>query len=113
VRRLRQELWRQKLAVALRQRTVSHFLFHQGIFSQKKENMTVVSHLPYFSLCPQLNMKLYGRHSDTAEVIKAEVHAVLNTLTEHDYQDTFNKWQKFWEWCIQAELEYFKGDSGK
>jgi hypothetical protein len=30
-----------------------------------------------------------GRHFDTIEVIEAESQAVLNTLTEHDFQDAF------------------------
>jgi hypothetical protein len=29
-------------------------------------------------------------------VIEAESQAVLNTLTEHDFQDEFKKWQKRW-----------------
>jgi hypothetical protein len=29
--------------------------------------------------------------------IKAELQAVLNTLTEHDFQDAFKKGQKCWE----------------
>jgi hypothetical protein len=53
--------------------------------------MTVVPHPPYFSLFPQLNIKLKGRHFDTIEVIKAESQAVLNTLTEHNLQDGFQK----------------------
>jgi hypothetical protein len=36
--------------------------------------MTVVRHPP-------------TRHFDTIEVIKAETQAVLNTLTEYDFQD--------------------------
>jgi hypothetical protein len=30
-------------------------------------------------------------------VIKAESKAVLNTLTEYEFQDAFKKWQKRWE----------------
>jgi hypothetical protein len=55
-------------------------------------------------------MKLKGRHFDTIEVIEAESQAVLNTLTEHDFQDAYKKWQKRWEWCIRAEGVYFKDD---
>jgi hypothetical protein len=36
-------------------------------------------------------MKLKGHHFDTTEVIKAESQAVLNTITEHDFQDAFKK----------------------
>jgi predicted helicase len=30
-------------------------------------------------------------HFDTIEVIEAESQAVLNTLTDHDFQDAFKK----------------------
>jgi hypothetical protein len=43
-------------------------------------------------------------------VIEAELQAVLNTLTEHDFWDEFKKWQKHWEWCIHVEGDYFMGD---
>jgi hypothetical protein len=46
-------------------------------------------------------------------VIEAESQEVLNTLTEHDFEDAFKKWQKRWEWCIHAEGDYFEGDSGQ
>jgi hypothetical protein len=36
-----------------------------------------------------LKIKLKGPHFDTTEVIKAELQVVLNTLTEHDFQDVF------------------------
>jgi predicted helicase len=38
-----------------------------------------------------LKIKLKGRYSDTVEVIEAELQAVLNTFTEHDFQDAFKK----------------------
>jgi hypothetical protein len=53
--------------------------------------MTVVPHPTYFSLFPRLRIKLKGRHFDTTEVIKAELQALLNTQTEHDFQDAFKK----------------------
>jgi hypothetical protein len=37
-------------------------------------------------------MKLKGHYFDTIEVIEAELQAVLNTLTEHDFQDAFKNW---------------------
>jgi hypothetical protein len=46
-------------------------------------------------------------------VIKAELQAVLNTLTEHDFQDAFKNSQKCWEWCILTEGENFKVYGGQ
>jgi hypothetical protein len=46
-------------------------------------------------------------------VIKAESQAVLNTLTEHDFEDAFKKCQKRWEWCIHVKGDYFNGDGGQ
>jgi hypothetical protein len=51
--------------------------------------MAVVSHPPYFSPLPRLKIKLEDRPFDTIGVIEAESQAVLNTLAEHHFQDTF------------------------
>jgi hypothetical protein len=75
-----------------------------------KNNMTVVPHPSYFLLFPRLKMRLKSRHFDTFEAIEAESQAVLNTVTEHDFQDAFRKWQKCGERCISAEGDYFEGD---
>jgi hypothetical protein len=60
-----------------------------------------------------LKVKLKGRRFDTIDVIEAESQAVLNTLTEHNFQDVLKKWQKRWEWCIRAEGDFFEGDGGQ
>jgi hypothetical protein len=60
-----------------------------------------------------LKTKLKGCHFDTTEVIEAELRVVLNTVTEHNFQDEFKKWQKHWEWLICAEEAYFVGDDGQ
>jgi hypothetical protein len=65
-----------------------------------------------FSL-PQLKIKLKGHRFDTIEVIEAESQVVFNTLTEHEFQDAFKKWQKHWERCICAEGDYFEGEGGQ
>jgi DNA-directed RNA polymerase subunit L len=54
-------------------------------------------------LFPQLKIKLKGHQSDTNDVIEAGLQAILNTLTEHNLQDAFKRWQKCWEHCICAE----------
>jgi hypothetical protein len=82
----------KELALASQQRTISHCLFHQGIFDQN--NMTAAPHPLHFSLFPRLKRKAKGSHFDTTEVVESESQAVLNTLTEHDFQDACRKWQK-------------------
>jgi hypothetical protein len=75
--------------------------------------MALTSRPPYFSLFPRLKIRLRGRHFDTTEVIEAESQAVLNIITEHDFQDEFKKWQKRWKLRIRAEGDYFEGDGGQ
>jgi hypothetical protein len=58
-------------------------------------------------------MKLKGHHFGTIEVIEADSQVLLNTLSEHDFQDAFRKWKKPWEWCICEEGGFFKGDGGQ
>jgi hypothetical protein len=60
--------------------------------------MTVVRHPLCFSLFFRLKIKPKGRHFDTTEVMEAESQAMLNTLTEHDFQDAFQKQLLRWEW---------------
>jgi hypothetical protein len=62
---------------------------------------------------PRLKIKLKGRHFVTIEVTETELQVVLNTLTKHDFQDAFKKWQKRWEWCIRVEGDYFEGGRGQ
>jgi hypothetical protein len=88
VPRLYPKLWRQKDWLLQHDNAPSHTLF------LTKNNMTVAPHPPYLSLFPQLKIKLKVCLSDTTLVIEAESQAVLNTLTEHDFQDAFTKWQK-------------------
>jgi predicted helicase len=38
-----------------------------------------------------LKINLKDRHVDIVEVNEAESQAMLNTLTEHDFQDAFKK----------------------
>jgi hypothetical protein len=76
-----------KLAVASRQRTVSHFFFNQEMFDQNQDGCRL--HPPYFFVFPRFKTKLKGRHFETAEVMEAEAQAVLNSLTGHNFQDAF------------------------
>jgi hypothetical protein len=86
VRRLRRYLWRQKSWLLHLENAPSHTSFFAREFLTK--NMTVVLHPPYFSVS-RFKIKVKGRHFDTIEVIEAESHTVMNTLTEQDFQDAF------------------------
>jgi hypothetical protein len=79
----------KQLAVASPQRNVPHFLFTKEFST--KNNITVVPHTVF--LFPQLNMKLKGHRFVAIEVIEAESQAMLDTITEHDFQGAFKKWQ--------------------
>jgi hypothetical protein len=57
--------------------------------------------------------QLKGCHFDTIEAIKAEFQAVLNTVTEQNFQDAFKKMAEAWEPCILVEEDCFRGDSGQ
>jgi hypothetical protein len=98
----------KELAIASQQFTISWFLFHRGISYQKQYDCRPPPTL-LFSISP-LNIKLKGRHFDTIEAIEAESQVMLNTLTEHDFQCAFKKWQKHCEWCVRIEGNYFEGD---
>jgi predicted DNA-binding helix-hairpin-helix protein len=71
----------KELAFALRQCTISRFLFQQGIFDQKQHDCCPPATL--LSLFPRFKIKLKDRHFYPIEVNKAESQAVLNTPTEH------------------------------
>jgi hypothetical protein len=60
-----------------------------------------------------LKIKLKDRHFDTTEVIEAEPQALLNTLTEHDFQGAFKKRHKHWDRCIRAEENFLESDGGQ
>jgi hypothetical protein len=85
VRRFLPELWRRNNWLLYHDDAPSHTSFSTKEFFTKS-NMTVSPIHPTF-LFSRLKIKLKGRHFDTIEVIEAESQAVLNTLTEHDFQD--------------------------
>jgi hypothetical protein len=88
VRRLRTELWLQETGCCI---TTTHRLtLPLSPWNLLPETTWLSSPTSlYFSLLPRLKIKLKGRHLDTIDVIEAESQALLNTLTEHDFQNAF------------------------
>jgi histone-lysine N-methyltransferase SETMAR len=97
---------------------------HTSVLTQQllvKYRMAVIPHPPYspdlarchFFLFPKMKSKLVGCRSDTIELIQAESQKVLDTLTEKDFWEAFQKWSRRWDWCIHAGGNYFEGDGGR
>jgi hypothetical protein len=55
-----------------------------------------------------MKLKLKGRRFDTIEEIQAKSQRVLDTPTEKDFQETFEKWRRRWYRCLHAGRTYFE-----
>jgi hypothetical protein len=47
------------------------------------------------------------------EEIQWESQNILGTLREQDFQQVFQQWQRHWNWCVNAQGEYFEGDAAQ
>jgi hypothetical protein len=77
-------------------------LSHTSVLTQQflaKYKIALISHTPYspdlascdLLLFPKIKLKPKGRRFDTTEKIQAESQRVLDTLTEKDFQEAFQK----------------------
>jgi hypothetical protein len=72
--------------------------------------MAVIPH-PLYSLdlapcdflLPKMKLKLKGHRFDTTQEIQAESQRVLDTLTEKDFQEAFQKWRRRWDQFYSRE----------
>ena len=84
-----------------------------------KNNVSTLPHPAYspdlapcdFHVFPEMKLRLKGRGFASIEEVHAESQQILNTLTPADFNECFQKWQNCWDRCIQAQGDYFKGDS--
>jgi hypothetical protein len=76
---------------------------------------TILPDLPPcdFFLFPKLKLKLKGHRFDTTEEIQAKSQRVLDTLTEKDFQEMFQKRRRWWDRCLHMGGNYFEGDGGR
>ena len=83
-----------------------------------EKSIPVVPHPPYspdlapcdFWLFPKMKMKMKGNRYDEREDIIDAGTAVLNELTESDFQECFRTWEKRINSCVEAKGQYFEGD---
>jgi hypothetical protein len=47
------------------------------------------------------------------KLIQAELQRVLDTVTEKDFQEAFQKQRRRWDGCLHAGGNYFEGDGGR
>ena len=117
VRRPSPLLWREQTWLLHHDNAPSHTAVLTHLFLAK--NKIAITPLPPYSpdlapcdffLFPKMELKLKGRQFDTIEEIQAEMQKVLDTLTEKDFQEAFQKWRRQWDQCLRAGGNYFEGD---
>lgn len=118
IRRKRPSLWRDGNWVLHHDNAPAHNAFHTREFLSQT-GTTVAPHPPYspdlapcdFFLFPKLKMRLKGRRFNTVEEIQCESQMLLNTIHESDFHSAFQALQNRWARCIDAQGDYFEGDS--
>ena len=88
---------------------VTDYLTKMGIKS--------VPHPPYswdlapcdFWLLPKLKEKLRGCRNETIEEMKGAMTKVIDTFTQEDFHGAFHKLLEWYNKCIAAGGDYFKG----
>ena len=83
-----------------------------------KMDIKTLPHPPYsphlapcdFWLFPKLKEKLRGCRYEIIEEMKEAVMKVIDTLTQEDFHGAFQKMLEWYNKCIAARGDYFKGD---
>jgi len=120
LRRHRPQMWREQTWLLQHDNAPSHtsVLTHQFL---AKNKIAVMPHPPYspdlalwdFFLFPKMKLKLKGRRFHTIDEIQAKSQRVLDTLTEKDFQEAFQKWRRRWDRCLHAGGNCFEGNGGR
>jgi transposase len=112
VRRKRPELWRNGW-ILHQDNTPAHNALSMKQFLAN-HNITVLEHPPYlpcdFYLFPMIKSVLKGTHFLSVEDVKAKTTEILNSLSENDLQNCFERWQHRMQLCVNSEGKYFEGD---
>jgi hypothetical protein len=63
-----------------------------------------------FYLFLKIKSVLRGTHFLSVEDVKAKTTEILNSLSENDLQNCFERWQHRMQLCVNSEGNYFEGD---
>jgi [histone H3]-lysine36 N-dimethyltransferase SETMAR len=82
-----------------------------------QERITLLPHPPYspdlapcdFFLFPKLKKELAGRRFERIENLARAVNSILNTITNQEYENSFNDWCNRLQRCIDVGGNYFEG----
>ena len=118
MRHKRPEMWKNGDWLLHHDNVPAHILLVREFLT--KNNMTTVPHTAYspdlapcdFCVFPKMKLRLKGWRFISIEEIQAEWQQVLNMLTPADFNECFQKWQNYWDRCIQAQGDYLEGDGG-
>uniref|UniRef100_A0A672HZ50 Tc1-like transposase DDE domain-containing protein n=1 Tax=Salarias fasciatus TaxID=181472 RepID=A0A672HZ50_SALFA len=84
-----------------------------------KNGMALLPHPPYssdlapcdFCLFPRMKKELKGWRFDDEEEVQKKSKNALKAIITHEFADCFDQWKSRLQRCIQAEGQYFEGDS--
>jgi hypothetical protein len=54
---------------------------------------------------------LQGSQHESLEHIQSNVTTILNGLSENNFQQHFQAWQRHWNVCMKSEGKFFEGDN--
>jgi hypothetical protein len=78
--------------------------------------MAVIPHPPYSLDLASCDFFLFPKMKQAERTpvrYLAESPKVLDTLTEKDFQEAFQKWRRRCDRCLHAGGNYFEGDGGR
>jgi histone-lysine N-methyltransferase SETMAR len=117
IRRKRSDLWHAKNWILHNDNAPCH----QALLVREflaNHNMLSLLHPPYspdlapadFFLFPKMKKQLKGRRFHSVADIQRESQKVMESLTQNDFEVTFQQWQEHCDWCIAVQGDYFEGD---
>jgi hypothetical protein len=113
VQRRRPELWREQTWLLHKDNArYNTTVLNQQFLAKYKSYFPDMAPSDLF-LLPKNKLKLKRRRFDTIVEIQAESQSVLDTLTEKNFHEAFQKWRRRCDRCLHAGRNYFEGDGGR